>query len=226
MRLAGLLCVVALTLAACEADDPTVPAGGASQADHESVTFAGPGDDIEASLFGEGDVGVVLAHQNGLDQTSWYPFASKLAEDGYTALTFDFHDEDLDGEMGAALGFLRSQAIDSIFLVGASKGGTAALALAASDPDVAGIVTLSGVTSFADISLDESTVASIDAPKLFIVDPNDSASLDAEKFMSWASPPKELKSFPNSGHGTEMLQSDEESQIERAILEFIAAYSD
>ncbi|MEA2433812.1 MAG: hypothetical protein QOG54_1269 [Actinomycetota bacterium] len=81
MRLAGLLCVVALTLAACGADDPTVPAGAASQADHESVTFAGPGDDIEASLFGEGDVGVVLAHQNGLDQTSWYPFASKLADE-------------------------------------------------------------------------------------------------------------------------------------------------
>ncbi|MEA2433811.1 MAG: hypothetical protein QOG54_1268 [Actinomycetota bacterium] len=128
--------------------------------------------------------------------------------------------------MGAALGFLRSQAIDTIYLVGASKGGAAALALAATDPDIAGVVTLSGVATFGDISLNESMVSKIHAPKLFIVDPADSASLDAENFMSWASPPKELKTFPSSGHGTEMLQSDSASQIERAILDFLAAHSD
>jgi pimeloyl-ACP methyl ester carboxylesterase len=225
MRRAGLLLAVLVALSGCAKDDPTVPVGGGAAADHKSVTFAGPGDDIEGSLFGDGEVGVVLAHQNGLDQTSWYPFASKLADEGYSALTFDFHDEDLDGEMGAALGFLRSQAIETTFLIGASKGGAAALALAATDHDVAGVVTLSGVASFGDVSLNEATVARIEGPKLFIVDPSDSASLDAQNFLSWARPPKELKEFPDTGHGTEMLQSDKASAVEDAILEFLAANS-
>jgi pimeloyl-ACP methyl ester carboxylesterase len=219
--------VIAGLLAGCSNEPAGPSAGEISEARRgsEEVSFAGPTGDIEGTLFGDGDVGVVLAHQNGLDQTSWYPFASKLADAGYTALTFDFLDEDLDGELGAAVGFLRSQAIDEIFVVGASKGGAAALALAARDPDIAGVVTLSGVVSFGDVSLDESMVSQIRGPKLFIVDPGDSAASDAESFLSWARPPKELLRVPEAGHGTEMLESDDGSKVEAAILEFLEANS-
>jgi pimeloyl-ACP methyl ester carboxylesterase len=221
MRGSAALLVAVLLIGGCGSGDEgvKVPATRGS----EQVSIPGPSEDMDGTLFGEGDIGVVLAHQNGLDQSSWFPFASKLVDEGYAVLTFDFLDKDLDGELGAAVGFLRSQAVDKVFVIGASKGGAAALALAAGDPDIAGVVSLSGVVSFGDVTLNQATVAKIEAPKLFIVDTSDSASLDADELFGWAVPPKELKTFADTGHGTEMLDSDKGPAIQALILEFLSA---
>src|SRR5262245_11238534 len=45
---------------------------------------------LDGAEVGDGDVGVVLAHESGSDLCRWLPFAKTLAGKGYRALTFDF----------------------------------------------------------------------------------------------------------------------------------------
>jgi len=62
----------------------------------EKVNFTTEdGVDIAATLFGDGDLAVILLHMGkgkatGNDQEDWHPFARSLAEGGYSALTLDF----------------------------------------------------------------------------------------------------------------------------------------
>src|SRR2546422_3291491 len=54
---------------------------------------------LTGRLFGNGHVGVVLAHMIPADATSWYPTARRLAREGYLALAFNFRG--YDGSQGA-----------------------------------------------------------------------------------------------------------------------------
>jgi pimeloyl-ACP methyl ester carboxylesterase len=134
----------------------------------EPILFqADGGVELVGRLWGEGTVGVVLAHgfSQGSGQDDWLPYAGELADEGYLVLTFNFRGfcDDRDHvdarvdcsegeiELGnnwldviAAVEFLESEAIAQVLLVGASMGGLAVFR-AAADPrvDAAGVVSLS-----------------------------------------------------------------------------------
>ena len=61
--------------------------------DSTEVTFeASDGVQLAGRIFGPdtATVGVVLAHMQPADQSSWFDFADRLAGQGYRALTFNF----------------------------------------------------------------------------------------------------------------------------------------
>src|SRR5512133_23081 len=94
---------------------------------------------LDGAAVGDGDVGVVLAHESPSDLCPWLPFAKTLAEHGYRAFAFDFRGSGssparfaaqatrYDRDVAAAAAEVRRLGSKKVFVVGASLGGAAVL---------------------------------------------------------------------------------------------------
>ena len=189
---------------------------------------------LRGRRFGDGDVFVILFHMFPSDQTSWYPFAQVLADEGYTALTLDFRGygvsegeraiEDIGKDAEAALKFVQSSGAKQVFLVGASMGGTASLKLAATE-SVAGVVAISAPLEFMGLDV-EQDIGEVDEPKLIVASEDDrSAAIYASKLYELASGSKELKMYSGSAHGTALLSGDAAEDIQVLLLDFLENHS-
>ena len=191
---------------------------------------------LDGRVFGSGKTGVILAHMRPTDQTSWYPFATDLANTGdYTVLTFDFRGygestgdkqfDRIDTDLEAAYRYMKDDlGMDEIFVVGASMGGTATL-VAGPRLDAAGIVSISSPSQFPDIDA-ETTVGDITSPKLFITSEDDvPASRSQEDFWKLAQPPKEQHVYPGDAHGTDILATENGPDLEQRIIDFMRSHS-
>jgi len=193
---------------------------------------------LAGTLFGDGDVGVILTHQGttGSDQTTWQPFAEVAAGQGYSALTFDFRGiglsegdinfEKVGVDVGAAVDFMLDRGFDRIVCIGASMGGTACIS-AALEYDLTGMVVFAstmrvGMTTNALVVQSED-LANLTLPKLFLTAEDDSfLVVDQTKRMYEQSPdPKELILFPGSEHGTLLFNTDVGVELTRTLLEFL-----
>jgi pimeloyl-ACP methyl ester carboxylesterase len=208
--------VVAALLASCsngEASSPpatqtsetgtaattTAAATEGERADYQAVRFqAEDGVELVGRLWGDGDVGVILAHgfSQGQAQDNWLPFPAVLAERGYLVLTFNFRgfcdsegcsegDMELENnwrDAMAAVALLEERGAKKIFLIGASMGGLAVLRAARMPGvDVAGVVSLATPQFPSKYYLGEpqandvtpARLKQIDEPKLFIAGKDD-----------------------------------------------------
>ncbi len=175
-----LLLIATLLLApACSgASSPSVDVAGSTP-----ITFTtDDGVELAGRLFGPEDAraGVVLAHMLPADQRSWYPFAERLALQGYRVLTFDFRGYCPGGDGGcskatsrstrrrsdlrAAVGRLRDEGVQQVGIAGASMGGTAALMVAADDPGIGAIATLSAPTALSGLAAGPDVLTRIAGP--------------------------------------------------------------
>jgi pimeloyl-ACP methyl ester carboxylesterase len=210
----ALLAIASLTLAACNSD------GGGPSTGRGVLFDAEDGLVLHGRVYGEktGTTAVILAHELDRNQNVWSRLAEHLAARGFQVLTFDFrgHGESpgqkevgvADGDVAAAVRFLRrlNQA-RPIVLVGASMGGTAVLKVA-SRGEVKGVVTLSAPVSVRGLSA-LPDVERIVAPKLFIAAEGDGRyAQNARRLFDQAKDPKELKLFPGSAHGSDLLKGD------------------
>ena len=165
------------------------------------------------------------------NQESWTDFAETLAARGFFVITFDFRghgispgDRDLgiaDGDLASAVRFMRTTVgRKHLFLVGASMGGTASLKVASRE-DVLGVVSLSAPDSIRGLNA-LSEVSRVQAPKLFIAAEEDSqATRSAQRLFESASEPKELRLFPASGQGTDMLKGEDGQSVRELIIRFL-----
>ena len=217
--------IVALAAAACSS-------GGSGTSQGVRI-LADDGLLLQGRLYGQGAVGVVLAHQLGGDQGQWSDFAENLAARGFTALTFDFRGNGrspgdvevgiADSDVAAALKFMRTQAsVHPVILIGASMGGTAALKVASRE-SVLGVVALSAPGSIRGLAA-TSDVVRIEAPKLFIVAEGDSPEVeDAREMFDRSVEPKALEIVPGSDHGVRLLSGSQRERVRNAILDFLDA---
>lgn len=202
---------------------------------HQQVSFSPPGETLALSgrLFGSGSVGAILAHQNGADQDSWLAFAQELAQQGYLVLTFDFRGygqspgkqsaPDAPKDLEGAVDFLRGKGVARPFLVGASMGGSASIAVAAR-LDVAGVVTLSTPLEFRGLDL-HPYIEQVTEPKLFMASEGDTYATDSARYLyEHAFGESHMKVFPSSAHGTEMLTGVKGAEVKQSILDFIEKY--
>jgi len=142
---------------ATAASAPPVNEGsGTSTGGPSPVAFTtADGETLEAVRIGSGDRWVVLAHMRPADMNSWAKFAATVASRGATALYFNFRGyghSTGDGfsvavDVTAAVDYALSQGAAGVSVVGASMGGTGALAAAAERPLLA-VATLSAPAEF------------------------------------------------------------------------------
>lgn len=230
-RAVAAACALASLLGACAggASGPRVSAG-------RIVRFTtDDGVRLTGELRGGGTTGVILSHMFPTDRASWDEFADLLAAEGYVALTYDFRGYgDSEGERTvsdmwrdvlAAIGFIRGRGVGRVVLIGASMGGTASLVAAARE-DVAGVVSLSGASTFMGLLAPPEALRAIAEPKLFIAAEGDaSAAGTAQHFYANSPPPKRVEIVTGDDHGTDLLTGTQGETVRRFILEFLRQYA-
>jgi pimeloyl-ACP methyl ester carboxylesterase len=179
--------------------------------------------------------GVVLAHMLPADQSSWFDFADQLGELGYRTLTFDFRgycpggvagcsegEKDTSAiwqDVAGAVGFLRTQGVRRIGLVGASMGGTASLVYASqSGSEIDAVVTLSAPDAIEGLTAGPDVLQTVDAAKLFLagnVDGN--AASTAQAFYDETLQPKRVAILTTADHGTDILDGGQ-GEIARNLI--------
>jgi alpha-beta hydrolase superfamily lysophospholipase len=189
---------------------------------------------LTGRLFGaDHDTIVILTHMRQNDETGWWPFAQRLADEGFAALTFNFRGYDasggeqdyskLDEDLRAVIGYVQARRLYSkVFLVGASMGATTALVVA-KEEDVAGVVAVSPPAQFdSQDALD--TVPGVTVPKLLIASEEDAPALNFEELYAAAAEPKEEEIYPGIAHGTDLFdatKNPEAGSVEERILGFL-----
>lgn len=210
-----------------------------------AVTFRSPdGVKLAGRVFGDGQVGVVLAHMFPADQTSWWAFARALAPKGFTVLTFDFRGYCPGGVAGCSEGerdiaamwqdvigavdFLVARGLVRVMLVGASMGGTASL-VAAAQPGVrvVAIAALSAPQSFEGLTADRGVLGNVSAAKLFVAGNSDptGAAAAAQAMYDESPPPKQVEIFTSSDHGTDLLTGNQSGRVQTLILTYLEQHS-
>jgi pimeloyl-ACP methyl ester carboxylesterase len=190
---------------------------------------------LDARIFGAGPTGVILAHERPADQTSWFPFAQKLAASGgFTVMTFDFRGygdstgektfDRIDTDLAAAYAYMHDTLhLSKIFLVGASMGGTASLLVASRVP-VAGVVSISSPAQFELLDA-LATVGEIKAAKLFITSKDDvPAERSQHDLLEAAVEPKDAEVYDGDAHGTDLFAGPHEAEIERRVTAFLTSH--
>ena len=242
----GTSVVTGTTVTPSAALSPSASAGlvdascGASTAGGQTVRFGVAGaTNLVGVVVGTGKTGVVLAHQSRGDRCQWGDYAHELAQAGYRSLIFDFAGSGLstgsdanDAAVVAAAGYLRTQGVDTVVLIGASMGGTAVLAAAAQiAPPVAAVVSLSGPARFDGVDAAEA-VKQLTVPVVYAVCAGDSGFADDARMLSdatGAGTEKKLLVVPNcSSHGVQLAArtgGPEATAVRAAIHDFLAAHA-
>ena len=186
----------------------------------------------------EGDLAVVFTHMGIADQTSWQDFAGDTASQGITALTFDFHcfglsecSQGLSAELNladtlVAIRYLRDQGYERIACVGACMGGSACLN-ASMQEDLAGMVFVAGPRELIpNGKLYPDDIVNPAMPKLFIIaeqDPYTSVTSATQRYYRDSPEPKQLISYFEAAHATDLFKTPSGSQFHQALMDFLLA---
>jgi pimeloyl-ACP methyl ester carboxylesterase len=194
----------------------------------QQLAFRSPkGEQVVGAVLGNGDVGVVLAHQVQSDLCEWLPYAKRLRGLGRRTLIFDFG-LDLAGDVVGAAAELRREGVSKVVLVGGSMGGTASLVAATIiTPPVAGVASLSGP---ADFSVMDALAASklLTLPVLYMAAKDDDARFPTDARAMYNACPsghKQLLILAGNDHGSELLAGNVADQARGALEKFIGDVS-
>ncbi len=221
-----------------------------SVSDVRATTFrfkASDGVLLDGAVLGRGPVGIALAHEAFGDLCRWVPYGKLLNQEGFRVLVFDYRGFGLsakvtgmraariDADIAGAITELRRRGAKKIVLVGASLGGAAVLAAAASArPALAGVVSISGPSSAffrgsgsEYAALDPTAAATrIRSPLLFLAskdDPYVPAASTGKLYRAATIEDKRLVVVPGSSHGVSIVddRGATGSKVRNLILEFI-----
>jgi pimeloyl-ACP methyl ester carboxylesterase len=202
--------------------------------------------------FGDGRIGVVLAHYASEErgQTMWFSFAQVLRQRGYRVLTFNFRGYCPGGVGGCSDGVfdkveswrdvalaadtLRSGGATKVFVMGAGLGGHTCLwAASRAGIEFAGVIAVSApqlaIGGPSSYDLSATILRSITEPTLFIAGNTADAEArgDARTMFGAALQPKELELFSSAAAGPELFTEGSAEYIQHAeqiVFDFLARY--
>ncbi len=188
------------------------------------------GEEISGLVYGQGDIGIVLAHMRGRGQSSWSNFGKIASESGYVALTFDFRgygdstgtkDRRMDRDLEAAVRYMFFvENVRKVVIIGASMGGTAAITIA-DEYNVAAVAALSPSTSYGRIDALEAA-STMKTPLLLVVAENDPPFNGyASSLLAAASTTRYLE-LTGSQHGTNLF-AEHDIDLTEQLLAFVYA---
>jgi alpha/beta superfamily hydrolase len=231
-------CTPATTVAPPTTPTPSIPTSTPTPIAPQRVTFqTEDGVSIAGTLYGNGENAVILAHQGtpGADQFTWTQFAMTLAENGFTALTFDFRgvgrsggeldQSKLDKDVRAAARYLQNQGYHQIVCAGASMGGTACLRAAIDGEPFLGLITLAStlVLFHRTMVILPEELGVLTQPKLFITAENDIDLVvrDTKSMYRLSPEPKKLLLLEGYEHGTDLFRTRVGDELRKAMLDFL-----
>jgi pimeloyl-ACP methyl ester carboxylesterase len=212
----------------------TDPAGPCGLADATDITFSAGrnGAMLHGVVVGQGPTAVVLAHQSDDDACVWSFYVPELTAAGRQILAFDFNDHGssdrvgdgrLDLDLLAAVAEARNRGATRVVVIGASMGGTAALAAAGTpNSGIDGVVSLSAVSSWLHTDA-EANAATISIPVLFVAAQNDGSVAQTAQTVSDACgcAYPDVLVFSGSRHGTRLLEGPDSASLGAAIDQLI-----
>lgn len=232
-RIAAVLLCAALFFSACGADPApqSTSAGSVPDPGRELTFVTSDGLTLEGRRWGSGDEYVILAHMRPADMASWFDFARVLADHGYTAIAFNFRgygeSEGVEGDFSvgidvrAAVEAARNAGARRVHIIGASMGGTGAVA-ASSSSQIGATVALSAPDEFEGVNA-VSLAGSVTNPMLLIAAEEDgTAAVDAAAIAAEAKGSAELVVLSGAQHGTNLF-AEHGAEITTLILEFLDA---
>jgi len=239
MRRVSTICAVMVLLAACGGGGSTTarsPAATSSaaataepmascispeqQAAGGAAVRGAAGDQVDAVVLGSGTTGVVLANMSDNDVCAWFASAALLASKGYRAAVFAYSGrQGADADLLDVVSELRRRGSTRIVLMGASKGGTAALTAAKRAGAVA-VVELSAPSSYESMDA-VAAVKGVTVPTWFAVGEQDEDFVESAKELYAASPAatKHLELVASASHGTALLP---DGGVQGMIDDFLA----
>jgi dienelactone hydrolase len=247
-RKLGLSCapllVIALLLPACGTSSKSDSSHRVSERGKPVAFDAADGVRLTGRVFGEGPVGVVLAHmgRGGDTQADFYALAGKLAGRGYLALTYNRRGvcgtSDRECSAGpsdyasswndvvGAAEFARSRGANALVLIGASVGAMASLYAAVTQRVApAALIEIGGVNHASGYDFSRDQLQRLKGAKLFVSSDGDvyGGADAAREWYGWATEPKQLEILPGAQHGTDMLRRGEPTArpLTELILRFL-----
>ena len=211
--------------------DPDPDPGPEGLVDGEVTLTASDGVNLAADILVGSNIWVLFAHQNGMSRVAWEDIPEQVHDKGYTTLAWDFRGfgdsdpgslGDLTRDWQAAIDFAADNGAQQIVAVGASMGGTSAIAVAASDARVVGLVLISAPAVFAGIdALAAAPVVTV--PAFFAAgDTDGDAAADAQAMADAVGGSSQTLILPTALHGNALAASPIfEEQIVDALTAFI-----
>lgn len=217
-----------------KADKTSGPAAAPSPTDRlcadpdlndKQVAFQGQGAYLAGYVLGTGGTTLILAPQASATGCSWLAWARREADAGYRVLAFDFHDEGRSqsadaaknsGDVAAAAAYARATGARGVVLVGASRGGTAALVAASRiEPPVTAVISLSAPDEYG-LESAVKAVPGLRVPVLYVAATGDSRYAADARALHDATPGDRstLALVPGQLHGTALLTITAEGTAE------------
>jgi L-ascorbate metabolism protein UlaG (beta-lactamase superfamily)/pimeloyl-ACP methyl ester carboxylesterase len=205
----------------------------------EEVSFVTEdGFELAGTLFGGGETAVLFLHQGqgSVTQKSWHPFAQLVAENGFTALTFDFRGRGLSqgdridesrliDDTRAAAAFLRERGYERIVCVGAAHWGGESCMRLALETDIAGLVIFSNLMrpDGPGTPVRSQDLAELTQPKLFIYGEKESDDIPGamSEVYRLCPEPKELITYDSAARGTNLFRSPYADDLRQQLLDFL-----
>jgi esterase/lipase len=199
-----------------------------------TVTFdTSDGTTITGELYGSGETAVIFSVM-GECTPGWREFAHLTAAQGFMALTYQWRGcraNSVDNvlirkfveDARAAIAFVRKQGAEKIILAGASLGGCASAKLAV-ESGASGLIVLASPPSIPQWGFEiQSADLNTEIPKLFITaEHDDTVPAEATRALyDLAAEPKDWQTYPGSAHGTNLFDTENKSDLQLRILEFI-----
>ena len=169
-------------------------------------------------------------------EDSWKKPAERVAQRGYSALTYDnrywVSDARIDDklraqapeDLRAAMKFIREQGAQRIVLIGASLGSMASAKVAA-ETNPAAVVLMASPIDRTNlpflVTCDD--IGAIASPKRFMVAEKDVNGFteDVKKMYAIASAPKAVETWAGTAHGTDVFKDRRRGTVIDEILQFL-----
>lgn len=197
---------------------------------------------IVGTYYEGGDKAVILLHKLAADRNDWNTFAPELQAKGYSVLAIDlrghaesitkekmkiswigFSDSDFNDmkyDVKAAKLFLSNKGKSKFAIIGESVGANVALNYGAEDSDIKAVILLSPSFNYRGIKTDQS-IKTYKGSLLIVVSENDPESItDSQQMFSLSPADKQIKTYPNAGHGTQMFSG---TDLNKVIVDFLGS---
>ena len=191
---------------------------------------------LHAVAKGEGTKGAVLVHMLGRSSDDWAFFADRLSKSQVRTIAVDLRghgksdrtDDILDdadypamaADVVAAVEWLRGQGVTDVSCVGASIGANLCLQVAAADPGIVNVVSLSAGLKYKGVTSVDALTTYGDRPILIVASEDDSyAAKTAMVLDERAAGQHHFELLKAAGHGTKML--NREPRLEGLVLSWL-----